>query len=389
MHLMDHKAERIWERTRAMRPVIEAHRGEGDSLRRLPDAIAKAFVEANVYRLLVPEEFGGEGIDPISFYDLVEEVSSYDGSVGWNYSIGTTAAIMIGDLPVERLKVIFATPDSCVAGAATPPGRAVAADGGYRITGRWAWASGIHQAKWVSANCLVFDGDQPRKSADGATVALGFVFPKEACNVLDTWHVGGMRGTGSTEFELANFYVPADLAVRFFSGESRHSYPIFRLPPTFFGFNHVCVLTGIARSALSALKTIARTKISPMIGTSLRDDAQAQYSAAKAEALIESSGLNAKESFRPLWAKVVAGESVPVEMRARVRRAVALAAENAVEAVQLCYRAAGGSAVYESAPFERALRDVNAAATHITMRRTMMEEAGRVAFGLPPQTPLL
>jgi alkylation response protein AidB-like acyl-CoA dehydrogenase len=144
---MDHKAERIWERTHAMRPVIEAHRGEGDSLCRLPDAIAKAFVEANVYRLLVPEEFGGEGIDPITFYDLVEEVSSYDGSVGWNYSIATTAAIMIGDLPVERLKAIFATPDSCVAGAATPPGRAVAADGAYRITGRWAWASGIHQAK--------------------------------------------------------------------------------------------------------------------------------------------------------------------------------------------------------------------------------------------------
>jgi indole-3-acetate monooxygenase len=104
--------------------------------------------------------------------------------------------------------------------------------------------------------------------------------------------------------------------------------------------------------------------------------------------VLESSGLNVKESFRPLWAKVVANEPVPLEMRARVRRAVALAAESAVEAVQLCYSAAGGSAVYECAPFERALRDVNAAASHITMRRIMMEEAGRVAFGLPPKTPL-
>jgi hypothetical protein len=145
-----------------------------------------------------------------------------------------------------------------VAGAATPPGRAVAAGGGYRITGRWAWASGIHQAKWVSANCLVFDGDQPRKSADGAPVALGFVFPKEACKVLDTWHVGGMRGTGSTEFELANFYVPADLAVRFFSGESRHPYPIFRPPPTFFGFNNV-LLIGFHDSSTATLPVSLQT----------------------------------------------------------------------------------------------------------------------------------
>jgi len=386
---MDHKLERIWARTKALQPIIEAHRSEGDSLRRLPDAIAEAFADANVYRLLLPEEFGGEAVDPITYFDLVEEVSSYDGSVGWNYSIGTTAAIMIGDLPVRLLQSIFAGPDSCVAGAATPPGRAIAVDGGYRVTGRWAWASGIHQAKWVSANCLVFDGEQPRRSADGGPVALGFVFPKAACKVLDTWHVGGMRGTGSTEFELADYFIPAEYAVRFFSGESPHPFPIFRLPPTFFGYNHVCVLTGIARSAVSALKALAKTKISSITGGSLRDDVQAQYSVARAEALVESSGLNVKEAFRPLWTKVVAGEPIPAEMRARVRRAVAHAAECAVEAVQLCYRAAGGTAIFEAAPFERALRDVNAAASHITMRRTMMEEAGRVAFGLPPQTPLL
>jgi alkylation response protein AidB-like acyl-CoA dehydrogenase len=109
---------------------------------------------------------------------------------------------------------------------------------------------------------------------------------------------------------------------------------------------------------------------------------------AKAEAMIEANALAVKEAFRALWAKVVAREPVPLATRARVRRSVAYAAESAVEAVQLCYRAAGGTAIYESAPFERALRDVNAAASHITTRRVMMEEAGRVTFGLPPRTPL-
>lgn len=94
---MDDKIERIWERTRALRAVIEAHRHEGDGLHHLPDAIARAFAQANVYRLLLPLEFGGEDIDPITYFDLVEEVSFYDGSVGWNYSIGSSTPIILGD----------------------------------------------------------------------------------------------------------------------------------------------------------------------------------------------------------------------------------------------------------------------------------------------------
>ena len=104
--------------------------------------------------------------------------------------------------------------------------------------------------------------------------------------------------------------------------------------------------------------------------------------------MIEANRLAVKEAFRLFWIPVVANEPVSMDARARLRRAIAHAAENATEAVQLCYRAGGGSAVYESAPFERALRDVNTAATHMAVRRVMMEEAGRVVFGLPPRTPL-
>jgi alkylation response protein AidB-like acyl-CoA dehydrogenase len=385
---MDDKIERVWARTRALRPIIEAHCGEADLLRRLPDPIARAFVEANVYRLLVPEEFGGEGIDPITYYDLAEEVSFYDGSVGWNYAIGATGGVVVGGLPAKQMRAILARPDCGVAGGGAPIGRAVAVEGGYRLTGRWGWASGIHHARWAVAYCPVYDGERPRTSADGAPVVLGFIAPREACTILDTWHVGGMRGTGSTEFELNDVFVPQEMVLRVLSGESRHPHPIFRMPATFFGFNHCCVLTGIARRAVAGLKSLAATKKSAMAGISLRDEVQGQYAVAKAEALVESSGLNVRESFRMLWDKVVAGERVPLEMKARVRRACAHATECAVEAVDLSYRAACGSAVFESAPFERALRDVHAAASHITWRHTMMEDAGRVAFGLAPHSPL-
>jgi len=352
------------------------------------DAIAQAFVEANVYRLLVPEEFGGEGIDPVTYYDLAEEVSSYDGSVGWNYAIGATGGVVAGGLPAQQMRDILGSPDCGVAGGGAPVGRAVAQEGGYRLTGRWGWASGIHHAKWAIAYCPVYDGERPRLSAEGVPIVLGFITPKQACTVLDTWHVGGMRATGSTEFELHDVFVPQEMVLRLLSGESRLPHPIFRMPASFFGFNHCCVLTGIARHAIAGLRTLAETKTSPMAGISLREDVGGQYAVAKAQALVESSGLNVRDSFRMLWEKVVAGEAVPLEMKARVRRACAHATECAVEAVDLCYRAACGSAVFESAPFERALRDVHAAASRITLRQTMMEEAGRVAFGLRPRSPL-
>lgn len=385
---MQDQSERIWRRVRAMRSVIEEHRREGDGLRHLPDAIARAFAEANVYRLLLPLEFGGENVDPLTYYDLVEEVSSYDGSVGWNFSIGSSTPIVLGDLSPARLHEVFAGPESCVAASASPPGRAIAVDGGYRVNGRFAWASGIHQARWVAANCLVFDSDQPRKSSAGTPVMLGFLLPKTDCTVLDTWHVVGMRGTGSTEFVVNDKFVPKDLAFRFFGAESQHPHPIFHLPPTYFGYNHVSVMNGIGRSALDGLKALAGTKTNPMSGASLRDDPQAQYAVAKAEAMIEANRLAVKDAFRELWTPVAVGEPVPITSRARLRRAVAHAAECAIAAVQICYSAAGGSAIYESSPFARALRDVNAAAAHMATRRPMMEEAGRVAFGLQPRSPV-
>jgi len=385
---METQTERIWERVRALRPVIEAHRDEAQSLHHLPDPVARAFANANVYRLLLPGEYGGENVDLLTYSDLVEEVASYDGSAGWNFSIGSSTPLIFGDLSPSRLRTIFGAPDACVAASTTPLGRAIEVEGGYRLSGRFAWASGIHHARWVVAMAAIFDGEIMRKSPIGTPVVLGFVMPREDCVVLDTWHVLGMRGTGSTEFEVHNVFVPQDLAIRFFHPESRYSYPIFRMPPSYFGYNHVSVMNGIARSAIVALKKLATTKASTASPGSLCQDPQAQYAVAKAQAMIEANHLAVKEAFRLFWIPVIANESVSTEVRAGLRRAIANAAENAVEAVQLCYRAAGGAAIYESAPFERALRDVNTAATHMTVRRMMMEEAGRVAFGLAPRTPL-
>jgi indole-3-acetate monooxygenase len=229
---MDLHVERLWKRIWALKPLIDAHRDEGQALHHLPDPVARAFVEANVYRLLLPVEYGGENLDPVTYGDLIEEVASYDGSAGWNFSIGSSTPFIFGDLSPSRLQAIFGTPDACVAASTTPLGRAVEVDGGYRLTGRFAWASGVHHARWVVAMGAVFDGPTMRKSPGGTPIILGFVMPKEDCTVLDTRHVLGMRGTGSTEFEADNVLVPKDLAIPGVSlsiSDLPHASDLFRL----------------------------------------------------------------------------------------------------------------------------------------------------------------
>src|SRR6185437_323911 len=122
---MDTQIQRIWERVRGLRPVIEAHRDEAQTLHHLPYPVARAFAEANVYRLLLPSEYGGENIDLLTYGDLVEEVASYDGSAGWNFSIRSSTPLIFGDLSPSRLRTIFGASDACVAASTTPLGRAI------------------------------------------------------------------------------------------------------------------------------------------------------------------------------------------------------------------------------------------------------------------------
>src|SRR6266550_3637617 len=169
--------ERLLASVRELRPLIAAHRQEADKLRRLPDPIAEAFFERDLIRVQLPPELGGAGLDVISWLRLMEELASYDGSVAWNFAIGSTTAAIAGELPQELAKEMFGTPRVYVCASGSARGRAVAVEGGYLVSGHWTWASGVHQATWVMGLCNVFDGDQPRLDSNGAPVAIQAVAP--------------------------------------------------------------------------------------------------------------------------------------------------------------------------------------------------------------------
>src|SRR5262249_36377641 len=141
--------------------------------------------------------------------------------------------------------------------------------------------------------------------------------------------------------------------------------------------------------AVDGLKSLAAGKVSAVSRRSLRDQGQAQYAVAKSEALLRSSRLYVRECFGVIWEALIAGNPITLEIRGRARGSYVHAAECAIQATQLCYRAAGGSGLWEKGPFEQALRDVNAVACHVTMQETMLEEAGRIEFGMQPTVPFV
>ena len=255
------------------------------------------------------------------------------------------------------------------------------------MSGRWAWASGIHQAEWVLAGCILHEGDPPAPVKSGMPIRQ-FVVPRAECTVLDTWHVGGLRGTGSTDDELNDVFVPKERSFLMFFGERFDDSAVFRMPPTFFGVALGGVALGVARGAIEAFAELAVEK-RPLMSTSpLSERASAQHDLAKAEAMVESSRDYLFDAFEEMWSRVVAGSEVDLPLRAKVRRAQVHAAESSAQAVAMLYRAAGGSSLYERCPLERCHRDVNAALGHITLGRGMLEDAGRVRLGLRPTSPL-
>ena len=120
-------------------------------------------------------------------------------------------------------------------------------EGGYRLTGRFAWVSGIHHATWMVAGLFVFDGEDRRVGPTGMPVIVHALLRQSEINILDTWHVGGMRGTGSTEVEIDDVFVPQDRIFSLIGAQPKHPSPLYRLPPSFFGFGLSAVPLGVAR----------------------------------------------------------------------------------------------------------------------------------------------
>ena len=201
-------AVRLIEAAAELGPTITALRDEIERERRLPPGLVETLRKLGFFSLWLARDFGGMELSLADFVRVIEALSQYDGSVGWCTSNAGTYGFFSGFLPEPVARRIFVNDKAAIAGNLGPIGRAVVVDGGYRVTGRWAYGSGINHSEWILGGCVVHDGDGPRLQPDGTPETIIAFFPAHEVEMIDTWNVGGLRGTGSHDYQVANLFVP-------------------------------------------------------------------------------------------------------------------------------------------------------------------------------------
>jgi Acyl-CoA dehydrogenase, N-terminal domain len=215
------ETQSLIEAARALVPVIQAHGEQIEQERCLPQPVVAALTQAGLFRLLIPRRYGGAEADPATFVRVVKEVSCADGATGWCVMIGGFYGLFAGCLPEPAARAIYGSdPNVVSAGAFRPNGQAVVVDGGYCISGRWPFGSGIQHSPWLVGGCRIFDGDQPCLDARGAPVMRLMFFPAGEAEVIDTWYTAGLHGTGSHDYVVTEVFVPASGRCRFASRRS-------------------------------------------------------------------------------------------------------------------------------------------------------------------------
>jgi alkylation response protein AidB-like acyl-CoA dehydrogenase len=369
---------------RSFGPRVRAMRDEIEEQRRLPEPLAEALQGAGLLCLLTPRALGGLEVDPATWLCVLEEAAALDGSLGW-LLLANMGGLCAAYLDEAAARPILAASAGLISGALIPSGRAAVVEGGYRVKGRWAFASGVRNSAMHLAACVLTDDSGPLREANGAPRVRALFIPTAELEVVDTWSVIGLRGTGSHDVVIEDLFVPAERSFSL-SDAPLQPGPLYAFPVRDLGAAAIgAVCLGIARGAVDALVALADAKSSVGSLTLLRDHAMVQAQVARAEALVRAGHAFLFDAVGELWETVLAEHPVTLEQRSLARLAATHACTSAALAVELMYTAGGGAAIYTSSPLERAFRDVHTATHHFSIQPATYEAAGQVLLGLQPE----
>jgi indole-3-acetate monooxygenase len=361
-------------------PLVEEHRASFDRDRRLPDVIFRALAEAGLFRLWLPSAMGGAELSPAEFMQVVEAASAKDGSIGWVIANGGGMSRVAGYLPESIARQWFADPYAFIVSATGAVGSAEPVPGGYRVTGRWPFGSGAsHGTRFMG---LAAASDEANRSQP----PICFYFAREQVTIHDTWHVSGLRGTASSDFEVANAFVPTEHTHSFFAPQPSQPGIIYRIPGlTIFPWSIMGAPLGIASGAIAAFtKSTIQKKIRLAATIQLQDREMVHSVVGRANAIIGAARAFLKEAMIELLLALDDDPDRLMRARANLRIACAYAAEGSSSIVQMLTTETGASAIFESNGLERAGRDINAAVKHVAMSPQSYILAGRLHLGLDP-----
>jgi alkylation response protein AidB-like acyl-CoA dehydrogenase len=378
----------LLERVEKLGPEIEAAAPESDRLGRLPDGLQAKLVEAGLFRLLLPRALGGAQVDPVTFVHVIEAVARRDASTAWCMCQGMGCSMTAAYLKPAVAQEIFGEPRAILAWG-PGPGRAVAVDGGFRVTGSWAFASGGRHASWLGAHTPVFEPDgTPRLTQHGKPVVRTMLFPAAAAPMKEIWRVLGLRGTGSDAYALEDHFVPYDYTVaRDDPAERRDPSLLYCFPSgSLYASGFAGVALGIARSLLDSFVALALEKTPRGFKHALAQNAVVQSKVAQAEAQLASARLYLLTSLEEIWRSVNRTNELTLAQRMQIRLQSTWAIHQAKAVGDFAYHAAGATAIFDANPFERRFRDLNTVTQQLQGREAHYETVGQFIFGLEADT---
>jgi len=369
---------------RELAPRIRSAADEIEAKRELPRELFEALADAGLFHLALPRSLGGPEIDPPSYIQVIETLGQADASTAWAVNQGAIFATYAARMPRDLARAIWIeTPRAVVANTPAPTATAVVVPGGYRVTGRQGFSTGCRHAAWVAAHAQVVDDGQPRRLPDGNPDVRYLFVPVAEAQLLDTWHVRGMRGTGTHHFAVNDVFVPGWRTVLSVTPPLLESGPLYKIPRTLlFASGDAAAALGTARACLDTFLELAGAKTPRAMAAPLREQSMIQNMVGHAEADLRSGRALLRETVRDVWASTSANGEITLDERAALRLATTHGIRLAVQVVDAVYNAAGATAIYESHILQRHFQDIHVISQHLQGRLAHYELVGQHWLGL-------
>jgi len=384
----------LLSRARTLVPALRTRAAETEKLRRIPDATIAALGEAQLFRLFQPKRYGGIEAPFRAFVEIGAILGRGCGSTSWVFNNLVAHNWMLGYWPEAAQDDVWKSSPHALIGSSFifPAGRAEKVAGGYRLSGRWSFSSGIDPSDWMMFAANV------APAGEGRPEPRFFLVPRADYKAIDNWYAMGLAGTGSKDVVVDNIVVPEHrtLAAEHGKGETHpgsdvNTGALYKLAwYALFGFVNGATALGIAQGAVEEFAGATRARVATASGQHIADFATMQLRLAEAATLIDAAETLMLKDCGEATHIAEEGRSASIAEKARWRRDGAFAVRLAVRAIDILFTGAGGSAIVETHPLQRALRDAHAAQGHIGLNWDLNGTMyGRVALGLDPEFPLL
>ena len=358
-------SEAYLEKVSATLDAIRERAAATERLGRIPDATIQALAEAGVFRAVQPRRWGGLEIDPATFWESMVCIGSACGSTGWVASVVGVHPFHVALFPEEAQHEVWGSdPDARISSTYAPTGKVEQVEGGFHLTGRWGFSSGVDHCGWVLLGGIIPDGGGPEFRS--------FLVPRRDFEIDQaSWQVSGLQGTGSKDVVVDSF-VPAHRTHRILDnyngtdpGRTANPGPYFRMPwLSMFAYAIATPAIGAAVGALDAFIADARQRFGVSVGSPAAQNPALHLRLAEAVTVVADARARIAPTWNGLYAIVESGEEIPVDRRARCRYEAAQAIGASLTAVLEVFEVGGGGVMNTDKPFPRQLRDLMAMRNH-------------------------